>query len=202
MTIQIVPLLSFVFVTTFTPGPNTLSSGSMGIIHGYRKTLSYLLGITLGFFLVMVLCGYLSHTLLTLMPTAQNYLRLLGAGYISWLAIGVLHSGDANVEPETSAKSFLKGLLLQLCNPKVLVYGLTLYSTFLAPVNNRWEYLIFSALLFALTAFMANSTWALGGAALRARMSNETCRKRVNTLLAILLFYSALSLSGLWGWIS
>ena len=39
---DLIPLISFVVVTTFTPGPNNISSASMGVLHGYRKTLNFL----------------------------------------------------------------------------------------------------------------------------------------------------------------
>ena len=49
-----IPLISFVIVTTFTPGPNNISSAAMGVAYGYRRTIPYLFGIASGFFLVML----------------------------------------------------------------------------------------------------------------------------------------------------
>jgi cysteine/O-acetylserine efflux protein len=76
-----IPLISFVIVTTFTPGPNNISSASMGVLYGYKKTFNYLAGISAGFFVVMIACAYLSSTLLNIIPLAERYLRWLGAGY-------------------------------------------------------------------------------------------------------------------------
>ena len=73
MDVEMIPLISFVIVTTFTPGPNNISSASMGVIFGYRKTFAYLVGITAGFFVVMMACAYLSSALLSVMPTAERY---------------------------------------------------------------------------------------------------------------------------------
>ena len=36
-------LMSFVIITTFTPGPNNISSASQGVLFGYRKALPYLI---------------------------------------------------------------------------------------------------------------------------------------------------------------
>ena len=41
MNIDTIPLISFVIVTTFTPGPNNISSAAMGVAYGYRRTLTY-----------------------------------------------------------------------------------------------------------------------------------------------------------------
>ena len=50
MKIETFSLISFVIITTFTPGPNNISSASMGIMYGYKKTLDFLLGIAAGIF--------------------------------------------------------------------------------------------------------------------------------------------------------
>ena len=197
MNIEMIPLISFVVVTTFTPGPNNISSASMGVMYGYRKTINYLAGITCGFFVVMIACAYLSSTLLAIIPVAEQYLRRVGAGYILWLAAGILRANYAMSESSGEAKAFTKGFVLQLFNPKVAVYGLTLYSSFLAPVSGRPDFLSLSAVSFAFTAFAATSTWALFGAAIKNRLRHESFRKFVNTSLSILLIYTAVKLSGI-----
>ena len=111
MNIEIIPLMSFVVVTTFTPGPNNISSASMGVTYGYKKTFSYLMGISSGFFVVMMACAYLSGALLNLLPSAERYLRWVGACYILWLAISILHSNPSTPEPERTAKAFTKGFI-------------------------------------------------------------------------------------------
>lgn len=194
MNIDLIPLISFVIVTTFTPGPNNISSASMGVIYGYKKAFNYLVGIASGFFIVMIACAYLSSVLLTVIPLAERYLRWIGACYILWLAIGTLRSSYSFSETDQVAKAFTKGFILQLFNPKVAVYGLILYSTFLAPISNRLDYLSLSALVFAFTAFVATSTWALFGAAIKKKLKNSSFKKIVNISLSILLIYTAIEL--------
>ena len=118
MTVQMFPLISFVLITTFTPGPNNISSASMGIIYGYKKTFTYLVGITSGFFVVMIACAYLSQAILEILPVAEQYLRWIGAGYIIWLAITVFRSDVSMSEDKDISQPFIKGLMLQLLNPK------------------------------------------------------------------------------------
>ena len=197
MNIEMVPLISFVIVTTFTPGPNNLSSASMGVMFGYNKTFNYLVGIASGFFIVMIVCAYLSSALLSIMPIVERYLRWVGAGYILWLAIGMLQSDYSISESDQMSNAFSRGFMLQLLNPKVAVYGLTLYSTFLAPISNRFDYLSLSAVTFAATAFIATSTWAFFGSAIKSKLSNNSFRKIINTSLSVLLIYTAVELSGI-----
>jgi cysteine/O-acetylserine efflux protein len=195
--IEIIPLISFVIVTTFTPGPNNISSASMGVLYGYKKTITYLAGITSGFFVVLIICAILSSTLLTTLPVAEKYLRWVGAVYILWLAIGSMRLTYSFSESDGVPRAFAKGFILQPLNPKAAVYGLTLYTTFLAPISHRLDYLALTAVAFSFTTFIAVSTWALGGAAIKNKLKNEPFRKMVNTFLALLLVYTAIELSGL-----
>ena len=197
MSIEMIPLMSFVMVTTFTPGPNNISSASMGLMHGYRKTFNYLIGISAGFFVVMIACAYLSSVLLAFLPSAERFLRWIGAGYIVWLAVSILKSNPSDPEADKTAMAFTKGFMLQLFNPKVAVYGLTVYSTFLASISARIDYLTLSALAFASVAFAATSTWALFGAAIKQKLKNDGFRKIINGSLSLLLIYTAVELSGI-----
>jgi cysteine/O-acetylserine efflux protein len=197
MDIQVLPVVVFVIVTTFTPGPNNISSASLGVMFGYRKALPYLLGITAGFLAVMLGCAYLASALLAVLPQAAQYLRWIGAIYIFWLAVGVLRANYAGDTNGPTSHAFARGFVLQLFNPKVAVYGLTLYSTFLAALSSRPLCLALLAVVFALTAFAATSAWALCGAAVRNHLRSDALRLKINLLLALLLVYTAIDLAGL-----
>ena len=197
MNIDMIPLISFVIVTTFTPGPNNISSAAMGAAYGYRRSLPYLFGITSGFFLIMLTAAYLSSALLGIMPFAEQYLRWIGSSYILYLAISTLRADYGFLGNSEDTRAFTKGFVLQIFNPKVAVYGLTLYSTFLAGISGHIAWLSFFAAIFAMTALAATSTWAICGAAIRSSLKKELFRKAVNIVLALLLVYTAVKLSGI-----
>ncbi len=197
MNSDMIPLISFVIVTTFTPGPNNISSAAMGVAYGYQRTLPYLFGIASGFFLVMLAAAYLSSALLGIMPFAEQYLRWIGSGYILYLAISTLRADYGFSGNSEDTRAFTKGFVLQLFNPKVAVYGLTLYSTLLAGISGHIAWLSFFAAIFAITALAATSTWAISGAAIRNSLKKESFRKAVNIVLTMLLIYTAVTLSGI-----
>ncbi len=196
MSLELLPLLAFIQITTFTPGPNNISSASMGVLVGYRKTIPYLSGISSGFFVVMVLCAFLSHTILKTMPFLEDYVRWLGTVYILWLAFSVARTSIVQKSDEFQPLKFTNGLVLQLVNPKVVVYGLTIYSSFLSTFSDQIVVLLLSAMGLAFNAFFATSIWALFGAAIRNTLQNDLIRKMVNAVLSLMLVYSAVSLSG------
>jgi cysteine/O-acetylserine efflux protein len=145
----------------------------------------------------MMVCAYLSSALLAFLPSAERYLRWIGAGYIIWLAVSILKSNPSDSAADKTAMAFTRGFMLQLFNPKVAVFGLTLYSTFLASISSRIDFLTLSALAFAAVAFAATSTWALFGAAIKQKLKNDGFRKMINTSLSLLLIYTAVELSGI-----
>ncbi len=193
---EFIALASFVIITTFTPGPNNISSASMGILFGYKNTLRYLSGIVTGFFLVMLLCGWISATLRQLFPAFEAVLRIVGALYILWLAYHTFRASYSFNEDEQVMIGFSNGFFLQLLNPKVIVYGLTLYSTFLGEVVANPFYLALSAVAFAGVAFWATSTWTLFGAAIRTYLDRPRVKQALNAGLSLLLVYTAVELSG------
>jgi cysteine/O-acetylserine efflux protein len=197
MAVQWLPLTSFVLVTTFTPGPNNISAMSLGISHGYRKCLQFLTGITLGFFIIMCVCAIIDTLLLKSFPFIEPYLRIVGALYIVWLAVHTF-LGSLKADPATiSPLRFHDGLLLQLLNPKVIVYGLTLYSSFLLAISGNVALILLSAIVLAAIGFVAISTWAFAGTSFSRFFKTPVIRTIVAAALSLLLLYSAVECSGL-----
>lgn len=195
--IEIAPLLAFVLVTTFTPGPGNITSAAMGMVHGYRRTLRFLSGIVAGYFMIMILCAFLSGRLLAILPAVEPVLRIAGAAYILWLAVGTIRATYAFSEETTSPLRFKHGFFLQALNPKAMVFGLTLYTTFLAQIAGNTAALAISTLLLATTTFCSVSLWAYGGVQIQQFLHLEHVRRSVNLLLFALLVYCAVTLSGI-----
>jgi cysteine/O-acetylserine efflux protein len=147
----------------------------------------------------MLLCALVSSVLLGFMPSVQPVLRLAGAAYILWLAWCTARASYGFTDTGQARLGFDKGFLLQLLNPKVIVYGLALYSSFLSPLAGRPLALVLFALPLTVVCFCAVSTWALCGAAIRRALVRPRVRILVNTVLVLLLAWCAVDLSGLAG---
>lgn len=197
MNIELLPLITFVLVTVFTPGPNNVSSAAMGVLHGYRGSFKYLLGIMTGFFFMIQLSAWVASTLLAFFPWLQTWLQYIGAVYILYLAFATLKASYNLGEGESKPLGFVNGLLLQLFNPKLIVFGLTLFSTFLAPIVHDARLLLLAAVGLDLLCFTAISLWTLFGAAIARYLKQPRTRLAVNAVLALFLVYTALELAGI-----
>jgi cysteine/O-acetylserine efflux protein len=194
---HLIPLLSYVLISTFTPGPSNISSASFAVLHGYKKTLNYQAGLAAGVFSLMFVSGWISTTLLRIFPTLEPVLRYAGAGYILYLAYGILKASYTFTEENVNPQGFLSGLALQVLNPKLIVYAFTLFSTFLVSIATNLPLLVLAAGILAAISFVATSTWAIFGSAIKTYLKNPRMKTVVNLLLALSLVYTAIVLTGL-----
>ncbi|MBB4826657.1 threonine/homoserine/homoserine lactone efflux protein [Sporosarcina luteola] len=188
---SVVSFLLFVFVTSFTPGPNNMMAMAFANKHGFKKTTTFCLGVGFGFFVIILCCLVFNRILLNLMPTIQLPLSLFGVAYMLYLAFKILTSKDTtstNNEKEQT-NFFLIGALLQFINPKAILYGVSVVSTFILPYyTSISSYLCLSAFL-GFVGIMSTFTWSLFGSLLQTFVKQY--QKPFNILMALLLVYSA-----------
>ncbi|MEZ4860104.1 MAG: LysE family translocator [Caldilineaceae bacterium] len=195
MAINFLPLLSYVFICTFTPGPSNITSTSLALLHGYRNTLWYQGGLAVGVFIFMWLTGLVSAALLQLFPVLEPFLRYVGAAYILYLAYHVARATYVFADQEGGKPlGFTHGFLLQILNPKLFFYALTLFATFLAPITGNMIWLTLAAFLLAAVSFGATSVWALFGTTIKRYLHVPRLQFVINLILALSLLYAALAL--------
>jgi cysteine/O-acetylserine efflux protein len=197
MTTSLFSIISYVLISSFTPGPSNISSASMAVIHGYKKTINYQAGLAAGVFLLMLLGGLFSTTLLNIFPSLEPFMRYVGAGYILYLAFAILRASYSFNEENRKPLGLANGFMLQILNPKLTVYAFTLFSALLAPITTNVPLLVAAAIILAGTSFCATSVWALFGTAIQAYLQNPRLKIVVNVLLSLSLVYTAIALIGL-----
>ena len=197
MTTTLLPILSYILISSFTPGPSNISSASLAVLHGYKNTLRYQAGLATGVFLLMLLSGLLSTTLARKFPTFEPVMRYVGAIYILYLAFGILKASYTFTEKDSKPLGFVHGFILQLLNPKLFVYAFTLFSAFLATMTKNIAVLLLVVTLLAVVAFCAASTWALFGTAIKTHLHHSRVKMIVNIILSLSLVYTAISLMGI-----
>jgi threonine/homoserine/homoserine lactone efflux protein len=189
---NLVPFLAYVFVTTFTPGPNNIMAMSNAMRSGYKKTLGFLVGIFAGFWIVMLICGLLNFLLVELLPQAKFWLNILGAAYMLGLAFHVATARPSTEGAQPGGLNTLwAGFSMQFLNLKVILYGVTIYSNFIAPAFQAPLELALFAPLLALIGFLSVSCWALGGELFRRLIHRH--ERAFNLAMAALLIYVAVA---------
>ena len=149
----------YVLATAATPGPNTLSSLSVGSRLGFRGSLPYIFGIWAGFSIVSTACTILCSTLEALIPKIRFPMMVLGACYILYLAWKTWRSGSVD-EVAASRSSFRDGFLLQFVNVKLYVFCIVSMQTYVLPLyHGQYLNLLFFAMLGVIAVFVGKLRW-------------------------------------------
>jgi len=184
--------LSYVFITTFTPGPNNIMAMSNAGRYGFKNSLRFNAGVFFGVLIIMVLSSFLSVMLYNLIPSIKPIMTFIGAIYILWLAWKTYSSmPHAEDEGKSNTNTFIAGILLQFVNVKVIIYCITIVSTFIVPYYNSVLALSFFSVLLPFVSFLSTCSWALFGSVFQKFLvKNE---RTANIIMALLLVYCAVS---------
>jgi len=183
-------LLLFAFTTSITPGPNNMMLFASGVNFGFKRTIPHMLGIGVGFFVLLIAVGLGLGALLHTVPLLYTVLKFAGGAYLVWIAWKIGTSRSLS-ERESGAEpmSFLSAAAFQWINPKAWVMAVSAMATY----TNEQLYL-FSVLLVGLAFAVVNlpsvSTWAGFGSALRDWLSDPVRLKWFNITMAVLLVLS------------
>jgi leucine efflux protein len=127
------------------PGPNSLyvlsAAARKGVRAGYRAAFGVFLGDTT----LITVTALGAASLLARSPAAFDVIKYLGAGYLTYLGVGMLrsairtlrsrHAGpSAEARPEAGVeRPFRKALILSLLNPKAILFFLAFFTQFVDP---------------------------------------------------------------------
>lgn len=189
---KIVDFLIYCFLCAYTPGANNILSMSNSARLGFKKSVSFNFGITVGFAIVMTACSLFTTTLYSLIPKIEIVIEIIGAIYMLWLAWKIFRSGDNISSDDNNKIGFLSGMLLQFMNPKIYVYSITAMSIYVLPVYNTVPWIIFFTFVLTVIGSSGSYVWALCGSVFCKIISKYS--KIVNTIMVLLLVYCAVSL--------
>ena len=176
-------------VSAVTPGPANLCSLASAVKYGRRQALRQWRGIFIGFAVVALVSSVLVWSLGEVLSRYLQFITWIGAGYILWLAWNILHS-DSSTEAKAGARcNFLTGLLVQLTNPKIMVFCMTALTTFALPYAASYRELLSVALILPFTGPMGNLIWLFAGTALQRFFRDR--QRAVNMVMALLLAFCA-----------
>ncbi|WP_419730030.1 LysE family translocator [Lichenicola sp.] len=183
----LLPVLSFAFSASATPGPNNIMMLSAAAAHGLRRTLPQLAGVAIGFGLMVTLVACGLGVPLAQSRMLQRVLQVVGAVWMTWLAWKI---AAAPVQGQLHARpplSFLGACAFQWINPKGWIMAVAATATFLPPGSNALVFGPLLGLVFTLVSVPCVGGWALIGVS-GARLLRHPGRLRAfNVTMALLL---------------
>jgi threonine/homoserine/homoserine lactone efflux protein len=158
------------------PGPAILYIVSRSINLGRSAGLLSVLGVVAGTLIHVIAATVGLSALLASSAIAFQSIKYVGAAYLIYLGISALRSADSPLESASSGDKnpwqiFVQGLLVNLLNPKTILFFLAFLPQFVQPPRGHATLQIFQlGVLFALMSWITDSGWALLAATVAARL--------------------------------
>jgi threonine/homoserine/homoserine lactone efflux protein len=182
-------VLLFSLVMGFTPGPNNVMLASSGARFGVGRSLPHLLGVTIGFPVMILLVGVGLASILLASPMLQLVMKIVSCAYLLWLASKIARSRAAGGDTGSAKPlTFLQAAAFQWINPKAWMMAVGAISAY---TGGRGAQLYLQvAIIAGLTIFvtlLSTWTWTAFGAGIRHWLREPAALHRFNLLMALLL---------------
>ena len=191
---EILSIALFWFVAAFTPGPNNVVASYSGFNFGITKTIPLILGVTLGFTSLIFFLTIGLINVFKIFPILQNILKYLGTLFLLYLAYKISFSKSSKEEEKKNPVTFFDTYFFQFLNPKGVLFGIIIVSTYLELGENYLSY----AIQIVLLAFIFSSTsiilWTFIGKFLRKFATNDKFINYFNYAMSLLLLLSIVTI--------
>ena len=185
----------FAFVASITPGPNNAMLLASGLNFGVRRTVPHMLGISVGFSIMIVIVGLGLGAVLEAAPRLQLALKVASIAYLFWLAWKIARAAPPSGATSAAGKpfTFLQAAAFQWVNPKAWALALTAIAAY-APSENFAFNVAIVALVFGVVNAPSVAVWAVFGNVLRRFLGDARMLARINLAMALALVLSTLPL--------
>ncbi len=190
--------LAFVVAMSATPGPNNAMVTASGAVWGLRRTMPHVVGISIGFPLMVLTVALGAGELLRANPWAQEGLRWLGAAYMLWLAVKIARARPEAVgeqDPRSGRPlSLWQAALFQWVNPKAWVAAIGAVVTYTTGGSALLGEASALAAMFLLVSVPVLLFWTLVGVGAARLLRTPRAMRRFSLAMAGLLVLSLVPL--------
>lgn len=184
--------LAAVLLVTIAPGPDMAYIVATASARGARAGVLSATGMALGMVVHVTAAALGLAAVLAAAPWTLVVVRLAGAGFLAWLAVGTLRSAraPANDAPAPGdGRLLLRAVLTNLTNPKVILFFAAFLPHFVRPGHApvAVQFLLLGVLFLAV-GLVVDSTVGLTAGRLGAALAPDGRAGRIRTVLAGLTF--------------
>lgn len=205
-----IAIFVFAVSTTVTPGPNNIMIMTSGLNFGLQRSLPHLMGICLGFPLMVAGVGIGFGVVFEKFPIAHEIIKILGVLYLLYLAYLVATSAPKSLEAsdkETSDKdasnkdkhqektkplTFLQAALFQWVNPKAWVMATGAVAAYTTQDAGMLLQVLLIAGAFLIASLPCVGIWLVCGTWLKRFLKEVKYQRAFNMTMALLLVVSIL----------
>lgn len=184
------PLMLFAAAVTFTPGPNVALVTASAANFGFRRTVPQMLGITLGFGVMVLATGLGLAGVVHAEPRLHAVLKYAGAAYLLYLAWRIANADAASAAARARPIGFIEATLFTWTNPKAWVSGLGAAAAFTTVGGDVMRESALIAIVLATSCLLSAATWGAFGSLIGRCLAGPRRRQLFNRSMAGLLVLS------------
>jgi threonine/homoserine/homoserine lactone efflux protein len=172
-------------VLAVTPGPDMTFFLSKTVAQSRAAGFAALAGVSVGVAIHSLLVAAGLSVLLAASATAFTILKIAGALYLAWLAWeAVRHGSSLSLLPQARAEPlrsvFLKGLFINLLNPKVIIFFVTFLPQFVSANDPHVAgKLLFLGITFMLANIPVCAAFILAADRIAAMLKGSSRARRI-----------------------
>lgn len=146
------------WLISLSPGAGAISCMSAGMRYGFRQSIPNIFGLQIGATLLIVIVAAGLGAVLATSVVAFGAIKWFGVAYLLWLGIAQWRAEAKPLQlDDTVARSsmqmFTRAVLINLSNPKGIVFMLAVLPQFIDPHVAQWpQYAICAATIFCTDA--------------------------------------------------
>ena len=182
-------LIAFAFVSSITPGPNNLMLMASGANFGFRRTIPHMLGVGIGFVVMVLLVGAGLVRIFDAYPVAYTLLKLVSVAYLLFLAWKIATAAPVRGPSGAGTPmTFLQAAAFQWVNPKAWTMALTAVTVYAPDTTVRA--IVVVGLVFGAINLPSVGSWTLLGQQMARILSSPARLTAFNWTMAALLVAS------------
>ncbi|GAA4918402.1 LysE family translocator [Nesterenkonia rhizosphaerae] len=131
--------IAVILLFLIPPGPDMAFMVAVGLEKGSGAAVSAILGIGTGMSLYAAGAVAGIGRLAEEHPLIFDLVKILGAGYLIWLAIGTIRSARRTTTTHKSnltTRPYVRGLAISLTNPKIILFFVAVLPQFIGDAQN------------------------------------------------------------------
>lgn len=184
-------LVLFILSTSGTPGPNNVMILTSGVNHGIKNSIPHVLGVNVGFPVMVICVGLGIMTLFKQWPILHQLIQIIGIIYLSYLAFKIATMPvNSKLEKDKKPLSFLQAAFFQWVNPKAWVMSVSAVVAFSLANTNALESVLIIASFYFVFGLPCSFAWLFVGKWLQNILIHKVYVKRFNVSMAAVLLCS------------
>ncbi|MFT4086699.1 MAG: LysE family transporter [Gordonia sp. (in: high G+C Gram-positive bacteria)] len=187
-------LFAACLMISLTPGAGAINTMTNAMNVGFRRSAWGILGQQTALLIQLLIVAAGLGVVIANSPTAFAVIRYTGAAYLGYLGVlqflaepVVAREDEAPPQPESARSMFVRGVWVNLLNPKAIVFLLAFIPGFVRPERGLFtQYAVIGLTLVTVDIVVMWLVFALLGRSFRRLTSTERGQRNLNRFFGLL----------------